>query len=154
MGLNVIVENHGGLSSNGAWLARVIGSVGLDNCGTLPDFGNFYVVKKRGKPERYEKQKQLYAGNPAYREDETGLAYDRYEGTRELMPWAKGVSAKAHEFDEEGNEVHTDFARMMTIVKEAGYTGPIGIEYEGKEVGEVEGIQKTKALLERVFAAV
>lgn len=41
-GLNVIVENHGGLSSNGKWLAATIKSVGLDNCGTLPDFGNFH----------------------------------------------------------------------------------------------------------------
>jgi L-ribulose-5-phosphate 3-epimerase len=40
--LNVIVENHGGLSSNGKWLSETIKSVGLKNCGTLPDFGNFH----------------------------------------------------------------------------------------------------------------
>ena len=151
-GLNVIVENHGGLSSNGAWLAQVIKNVGLDNCGTLPDFGNFYVVKNRGNAEQYEKEKAAYAGDPAYTEDETGLGYDRYLGTEELMPYAKGVSAKAHDFDAQGNEVHTDFVKMMGIVKASGYRGHVGIEYEGSELGEVEGIKKTKALLERVFA--
>jgi len=150
--MNVIVENHGGLSSNGAWLASVMQNVGMDNCGTLPDYGNFYVAKNRGNAEQYEKQKEPYAGDPAYTEDETGLGYDRYLGVEELMPYAKGVSAKAHDFDEEGNEIHTDFARMMTIVRESGYTGHIGIEYEGKNLGEVEGIQKTKALLEKVIA--
>jgi len=154
MGLNVIVENHGGLSSNGAWLAQAIKNVGLPNCGTLPDFGNFYVVKNRGDVAQYEKEKALYAGDPAYKEDEKGLAYDRYLGTKELMPFAKGVSAKAHDFDAEGNETHTDFVKMMEIVKEAGYRGHVGIEYEGDQLGEVEGIQKTKALLDRVFAMV
>jgi L-ribulose-5-phosphate 3-epimerase len=154
MGLGVIVENHGGLSSNGAWLAQVIKNVGLENCGTLPDFGNFYVVKNRGNAGQYEKDKALYAGDPAYTEDAKGLAYDRYLGTEELMPYAQGVSAKAHEFDDSGNEIHTDFLKMMGIVKAAGYRGFVGIEYEGEQLGEVEGIRKTKELLERVFAQV
>lgn len=154
MGLGVIVENHGGLSSNGAWLAQAIKNVGLPNCGTLPDFGNFYVVKNRGNAEQYEKEKALYAGDPAYTEDDKGLGYDRYLGTKELMPYAKGVSAKAHDFDAAGNEVHTDFAKMMGIVKESGYRGHVGIEYEGSELGEVEGIRKTKELLERVFTMI
>jgi sugar phosphate isomerase/epimerase len=154
MGLGVIVENHGGLSSNGAWLAKVIKNVSLDNCGTLPDFGNFYVVKNRGNAEQYEKEKALYLGDPAYKEDPKGLAYDRYQGTKELMPYAKGVSAKAHDFDAEGNEIHTDFTKMMKIVKGSGYRGYVGIEYEGNDLGEVEGIRKTVALLERTFALV
>lgn len=151
-GLNVIVENHGGLSSNGAWLAQVIKNVGLDNCGTLPDFGNFYVARNRGNAEQWEKDKALYAGDPAYAEDEKGLYYDRYLGMKDLMPYAKGVSAKAHDFDEQGNEIHTDYVKVMEIVKESGYRGFVGIEYEGSELGEVEGIKKTKALLDRVFA--
>ena len=154
MDLGVIVENHGGLSSNGAWLSNVIKNVGLDNCGTLPDFGNFYVAKNRGDAAQFEKEKALYAGDPVYTEDAKGLGYDRYQGTKDLMPYAKGVSAKSHDFDAAGNEIHTDFTRMMTIVKEAGYEGYVGIEYEGSELGEVEGIKKTKALLERVFAAI
>ena len=154
MGMNVIVENHGGLSSNGAWLAGVMKNVGMDNCGTLPDFGNFYVAKNRGKAEAYEKAKEPYAHDPAYTEDEIGLGYDRYKGVHMLMPYAKGVSAKAHDFDEQGNEVHTDYKRMFEIIGESDYTGYVGVEYEGKELSEVEGIKKTKALLEKTFAAV
>lgn len=154
MGLNVIVENHGGYSSNGAWLANTIKNVNMDNCGTLPDFGNFYVVKNRGKAEQYAKQKEPFAGDNSYTEDETGLGYNRYKGVEQLMPYAKGVSAKAHDFDENGNEIHTDYVKMFEIVKAAGYNGHVGIEYEGKELGEVEGIKKTKALLEKTFAQV
>lgn len=154
MGLNVIVENHGGLSSNGAWLANVIKNVGLENCGTLPDFGNFYVVRNRGDAEQYAKAKAPYLGDPAYTEDAKGLAYDRYQGTKELMPYAKGVSAKSHDFDEAGTEIHTDFTKMLQIVKSSGYRGYIGIEYEGSELGEVEGIKKTIDLLKRTFVAV
>ena len=121
--LNVIVENHGGLSSNGKWLASVIESVGLENCGTLPDFGNFH-------------------------------SYDRYQGVKETMPYAKAVSAKSHDFDEEGNETHTDYFKMMDIVLSAGYHGWVGIEYEGSKLDEYAGIRATKKLLERVLAKV
>lgn len=123
IGINVIVENHGGLSSNGQWLASVIDAVDHPRCGTLPDFGNFVI-----------------------REDET---YDRYKGVKELMPYAKGVSAKTYRFDTEGNAVETDYERMMRIVLDAGYRGYVGIEYEGNDMGEYEGIRATKRLLER-----
>lgn len=123
-GLNVIVENHGGLSSNGAWLAGVMRKVNLPNCGTLPDFGNFNMGG--------------------------GQMYDRYLGVREMMPYAKAVSAKSNDFDDAGNEIHTDFRRMMRIVLEAGYRGHVGIEYEGNRISEPEGIRLTKRLLERV----
>ncbi|MBA7540197.1 hypothetical protein ES705_32491 [subsurface metagenome] len=122
--INVIVENHGGYSSNGEWLSGVIKKVNHPNCGTLPDFANFRIS-----------------------EDEE---YDRYQGVEELMPFAKGVSAKSHEFDEDGNEIHTDYFKMLKIVKEAGYTGYIGVEYEGRELSEDEGIIATKQLLEKV----
>jgi sugar phosphate isomerase/epimerase len=124
--INVIVENHGGLSSNGAWLASVIERVDHPRCGTLPDFGNFRIAE--------------------------GEWYDRYDGVTELMPFAKAVSAKSHEFDADGNEVHTDYRRMMRIVLDAGYRGYVGIEYEGSKHTEPEGIRATKALLERVRA--
>jgi len=124
LGLNVIVENHGGLSSNGAWLAGVMKIVNLSNCGTLPDFGNFNVGD--------------------------GKWYDRYQGVTELMPFAKAVSAKSHEFDEKGDEVRTDYRRMMSIVLAAGYHGYVGIEYEGSKVDAYTGIKKTKQLLETV----
>jgi sugar phosphate isomerase/epimerase len=123
-GINVIVENHGGLSSNGVWLAEVITKVEHPRCGTLPDFGNFNLGD--------------------------GKEYNRYKGVIELMPFAKAVSAKSHEFDAEGNETHTDFLQMMKIVLDAGYHGYVGIEYEGDKVSESEGIMLTKKLLERV----
>ncbi len=123
-GLNVLVENHGGLSSNGEWLAGVMKQVGLPNCGTLPDFGNFRVSND--------------------------LTYDRYQGVEELMPFAKAVSAKSHDFDAQGNETQTDYLRMMKIVTDHGYHGYVGIEYEGSKTPEPEGIKLTKSLLERV----
>lgn len=123
-GMNVIVENHGGLSSNGAWLAGVIKLVDHKRIGTLPDFGNFQVSP--------------------------GQWYDKYQGVEELMPYAKAVSAKSHVFDDAGNEAEIDYLRMMKIVLDAGYHGYVGIEYEGSELSEMEGIAATKALLERV----
>ncbi len=123
-GINILVENHGGLSSNGAWLVAVIKKVNHPRCGTLPDFGNFNLGQ--------------------------GKQYDRYQGVAEMMPYAKAVSAKSHDFDEQGNEIHTDFKRMMEIVLEAGYRGYVGIEYEGDRLSEPEGIRATKRLLERV----
>lgn len=127
--INVIVENHGGYSSNGQWLSNVISQVNLPGCGTLPDFGNFCISRKDGKCN-----------------DE----YDRYKGTMELMPYAKGVSAKSHDFDADGNEIHTDYSKMLGIVKKAGYSGHIGIEYEGSKLSEDEGIKATKKLLEKI----
>lgn len=121
--INVIVENHGGLSSNGTWLSSVIEAVDNPRCGTLPDFGNFRL-----------------------QDDEW---YDRYVGVAELMPFAKAVSAKSNDFDEDGNERHTDYKRMLRIVLDAGYRGHVGIEYEGSELSEPDGIRATLALLER-----
>ena len=124
--LYVLVENHGGLSSNAQWLTGVMQLADHEGVGTLPDFGNFVIDR------------------------ETGESYDRYKGTAELMPYAKAVSAKTHDFDEDGNETTIDYLRMMTIVKEAGYSVWVGIEYEGDNLPEDTGIRKTKALLERV----
>ncbi len=123
-GLNVIVENHGHLSSNGEWLAGVIKRVNLANCGTLPDFGNFTIAE--------------------------GKEYDRYKGVAEMMPFAKAVSAKTLDFDADENETKIDYRRMMKIVLDAGYRGYVGIEYEGDRLSEPQGIQATKKLLEKV----
>jgi sugar phosphate isomerase/epimerase len=125
-GIAVIVENHGGLSSNGQWLSAVMKRVNLPTCGTLPDFGNFDLGG--------------------------GQEYDRYTGVAELMPFAKAVSAKSHDFDATGNETRIDYRRMMRIVKDAGYRSFVGIEYEGDRLSEPEGVRLTKALLEKVRA--
>jgi len=138
LGINVIVENHGGYSSDGQWLTGVMNTVNMPNCGTLPDFGNFCI--KREKGDMWE--------SPCVE------MYDRYKGVGEMMPFAKGVSAKSHDFDEQGNCTDTDYAKMLPIVKAAGYTGHIGIEYEGSKLSEPEGIRATKALLEKVGRAI
>jgi sugar phosphate isomerase/epimerase len=122
VGINVIVENHGGISSHGDWLADVMRRVNMKNVGTLPDFGNFYE-------------------------------YDRYQGVEDLMPFAKGVSAKSNDFGPDGNELNMDYYRLLGIVKQAGYRGRIGIEYEGNRLSEHHGILKTKAILEEVLRA-
>ena len=119
--INVLVENHGGLSSNGQWLAGVMDEVDHERCGTLPDFGNWQIRE--------------------------GESYDPYDGVRELMPYAKAVSAKSHVFDEQGREAELDYTKLMRIVLDAGYRGHVGIEYEGDELGEREGIRATKQLL-------
>lgn len=124
--IDVIVENHGGLSSNGQWLSAVIKKVGHKRCGTLPDFGNFRLGE--------------------------GKFYDRYQGVAELMPYAKAVSAKSKDFNEQGEDTETDFHKMMKIVLDAGYHGYVGIEYEGSKLSEPEGIKATKKLLEKVRA--
>ena len=127
--INVVVENHGGLSSSGKYLSNVMSKVKLENCGTLPDFGNFCM---NGSPW----------GNCTQ-------MYDRYLGTEELMPYAHAVSAKSYDFDDEGNETSIDYERMMEIVKRSGYQGYVGIEYEGNRLGEDDGIIATKKLLEK-----
>lgn len=119
--INVLVENHGGYSSDGAWLAGVMEQVDHPRCGTLPDFGNFRISAER--------------------------EYDRYRGVKELMPWAKAVSAKSYDFDGKGYETSIDYPRMLRIIREAGYGGHIGIEYEGSGLSEVKGIRATKQLL-------
>jgi sugar phosphate isomerase/epimerase len=132
-GINVIVENHGGYSSDGQWLSEVISKTQISNCGTLPDFGNFCVKREGEVCQEW---------------------YDRYKGTAEMMPFAKGVSAKTHEFDASGNCIETDYAKMLQVVKNAGYTGYLGIEYEGEKLTEEEGIRATKSLLEKVGATI
>ena len=129
--VNIIVENHGYLSSNAALVMEMLAEVNLPNCGTLPDFGNFCLEREAGK--RWDAA--------CIRE------YDRYQGVKELLPKAFAVSAKSHDFDQAGNETHTDFKRMLQLVKDAGYTGFIGVEYEGQQLDEISGILATKELL-------
>src|SRR4051794_7431639 len=119
--INVIVENHGGLSSNGKWMVKVMKGVDLPTTGTLPDFGNF-PLQGPGK-------------------------YDRYLGVAEMMPYAKGVSAKSYGFDAQGNETTIDYRRLVKIVVDAGYHSYLGIEYEGDKMSELEGVRATKKLL-------
>ncbi len=121
--INILVENHGGLSSNAEWLAGVMQLTAHKRVGTLPDFGNFRISPTE--------------------------SFDRYRGVEMLMPWAKGVSAKSYAFDEAGNETQTDFFKMVKIVLDSGFRGYIDVEYEGSQLSEKEGILATKRLLEK-----
>jgi sugar phosphate isomerase/epimerase len=124
--INILVENHGGLSSNASMLAQVMKEVNMANCGTLPDFGNFCI-----------------------KDSDSGCAesYDRYKGVAELMPFAKAVSAKSNNFNTAGDEVEIDYVQMLQIVKDAGYKGFVGVEYEGGVLSEEAGIVATRDLL-------
>ena len=133
MDINIIVENHGGFSSNGSLLAQVMKKTNLDNCGTLPDFGNFCTAYSLGNDPTCEEW------------------YDMYKGVAELMPYAKSVSAKSYDFDDNGNETKIDYAKMMKIVKQNNYGGYIGVEYEGSRLGEKKGILATKNLIQRLL---
>ena len=129
--INVIVENHGYLSSDAGLLMQVLNNVNLTNCGSLPDFGNFCLEREGGARWDAKCVKE----------------YDRYQGVKELMPRAFAVSAKSNDFDAEGNEIHTDYKRMLQLVKNANFNGYIGVEYEGDILSEEAGIIATRDLL-------
>lgn len=126
--INVLVENHGGLSSNGALHAEVMKMTNMDNVGSLPDFGNFCITRK---PDSWD----------------CAVEYDKYKGVKELMPYAMAVSAKSNNFDAQGYDTGIDYVKMLQLVKDAGYTGFIGVEYEGNEISEEAGIKATRDLL-------
>lgn len=130
--INIVAENHGGVTSNAAWLADVVRQVSQPNVGTLPDFGNFCISLPWGSTQ--EGCENLY---------------DPYQGIAELLPYAKGVSAKTYDFDDKGEQPRLDYRRLLGLVKAAGFQGYIGIEFEGNTQPEEEGIRKTKALLEK-----
>lgn len=129
--INVLAENHGWLSSDIPVLMEAINKVEMENCGTLPDFGNWCV--KRGEGEQWGECLEEYP--------------DKYEGIEMMLTEAKAVSAKAYDFDEDGNETTLDFPRIIKLVKDSGYKGYIGVEYEGNRLSEQEGIEAIKNLL-------
>ena len=133
--INMIIENHGLYSSDGKWIAGIMKEVNMPNCGTLPDFGNWCLAAKWGTTQG----------------DCTDV-YDRYQGVAETLPYAKGVSAKSYQFDAHGEETKIDYMRMLKLVKDSGFHGHIGIEFEGLNMGEHEGILATKALLEKILS--
>ncbi len=130
-GINVIVENHGGYTSSGEWLSNVMKEINLPNCGTLPDFGNFCINVSYG----------------SINAEECEDIYDIYKGVAELLPYAKGVSAKTYDFDENGDQPLIDYYKMMKVVKDGGYQGYIGVEFEGEKMSEIEGIEATRRLI-------
>jgi len=133
--INVLIENHGLYSSDGKWVAEIMKQVNMPNCGTLPDFGNWCLTAKWGSTQ----------------DGTCESAYDFYQGVNDMLPFAKGASAKSYAFNEEGNEEFIDYQKMLEIVKQSGFDGYIGIEYEGSQLSEQEGILATKRLLEKLW---
>jgi L-ribulose-5-phosphate 3-epimerase len=134
--INVLIENHGLYSADGQWVADIMKQVNMSNVGTLPDFGNWCTAVKWGSTEPSKDCKE---------------AYDRYQGVSEMLPFAKGVSAKSYVFDEQGQEKVIDYAQMLKMVKNSDFSGYVGIEYEGSPLSESDGIKATKALLEKTW---
>jgi sugar phosphate isomerase/epimerase len=132
MKINVVVENHGSVTSNAEWLVDVMRQVNMENIGTLPDFGNWCISHPWGTIQEGCKE-----------------MYDIYKGVRLLLPYAKGVSAKTYDFDSGGEQPLLDYKRLLGIVKDSGFRGYIGIEYEGFKQAEDEGVRKTQSLLNK-----
>ena len=133
--INIIVENHGGYSSDAQWLVGVIKNTERKNVGTLPDFGNFCV---KSRPNKLSSWGGLSG---------CAVEYDKYKGVKEMLPYAKSVSAKSINFDDQGSSIEIDFYKMMKIVKQSGYSEYVSIEYEGNSHSEEEGIRLTKKLM-------
>ena len=134
MNINVVVENHGSDSSNGLWIADIMKKVNKPNVGTLPDFGNFCITQPWGTTQ-----------------EKCDNAYDIYKGVEEMLPFAKGVSAKTYDFNNDGEQPKLDYKRLLNIVKKSGFKGYIGVEFEGNTQAEEDGIRKTKALIEKYW---
>jgi len=134
MDINVVVENHGSDSSNGQWLVEVMKGVNKSNVGLLPDFGNFCLSHPWGSTE-----------------EGCEKPYDRYKGVQEMLPYAKGVSAKTYDFDAAGEQPLIDYKKLLGIVKASGFKGYIGVEFEGMNQPEEEGIRKTVALIKKYW---
>ncbi len=134
--INVLIENHGLYSSDGKWIAAIMQQVNMPNCGTLPDFGNWCTTAKWGSTQDGKDCKEVY---------------DRYQGVSEMLPFAWGVSAKSYSFNEQGEEEIIDYGKMLKLVKESGFSGYIGIEYEGSPLSEPDGIRATKLLVEKTW---
>jgi sugar phosphate isomerase/epimerase len=136
--INVLIENHGLFSADGKWVAEIMRQVAMPNCGTLPDFGNWCLSAKWGSTQ----------------DGTCKEVYDRYTGVADMLPFAKGVSAKSYNFDEYGAATIIDYGKMLKIVKESDFDGYIGIEYEGTKLSEKEGIVATKKLLEKTWGEI
>jgi len=135
LGMHVLIENHGLHTSDAAFMVGVIREIDSSNLGTLPDFGNWCLNKEWGSTK----------GGACTQ------SYDPVRGLEEMLPLANGVSAKSYDFDGDGNETQLPYKDLLRLVKDAGFQGYIGIEYEGDRLSEAEGVRATKALIEKTW---
>ena len=133
--INVLIENHGLHTSDAVFVTGIIKEVSNPYLGTLPDFGNWCLNAEWGSTKN----------------NQCSSIYPHDKGVAQFLPFAKGVSAKSYDFDQQGNETYLDYPKLLSQVKEAGFKGHIGIEYEGDRLSEHEGILATKSLIEKVW---
>lgn len=136
--INVLVENHGLHTSDGKFIVSVLQQVNNPFLGTLPDFGNWCLTAEWGSTEESKNCEKIYP-------HEVGVV--------DFLPFAKGVSAKSYNFDIQGNETYLDYPKLLKLVKDSGFDAYIGIEYEGQNLSEPDGIRATKTLIEKVWSA-
>ncbi|MFH6604321.1 sugar phosphate isomerase/epimerase family protein [Maribacter algicola] len=135
--INVLVENHGLHTSNASFITGIIKQIGNPFLGTLPDFGNWCLTAEWGSTANGKNCAEIYP---------------QAKAIEEFLPFAKGVSAKTYDFDSNGNQSLIDYPKLLQLVKDSNFDGYIGIEYEGENLSEHEGIKATKALLEKIWA--
>jgi hypothetical protein len=150
IGMDIVIENHGGFTSDAQWVVELMKTINHPNLGTLPDFGtNNFCVERAPK-----KEGQVINTSKCIKQ------YDKYKGVEEMLPWAKGISAKSVSFNAEGEENNTNFKRMIELIQSSGFEGYMAIEYEGGVMSMMggnsadhlppkEGVLATKKLIEK-----
>jgi sugar phosphate isomerase/epimerase len=156
LGCHSIRVNAGGRGTMGQMQAAAIDALGRLSA-YAADFGINVIVENHGGNSSIAKwlveiMKAVNKPNCGTLPDLGNFyEYDRYKGVTEMMPFAKGVSGKTHDFDENGNETQIDYAKMMKIIADSGFKGYIDVEYEGSKLSEDEGIKASIALLKKVI---
>ena len=145
--ISIVIENHGGYTGDAKWLVNLIKKINNKNLGTLPDFGTLNFCIKRDLSDT-----EIFSSKCLNQ-------YDKYLGVKELLPFAKGISAKSTQFDLKGNETATNFKKMLRLIKKSNFEGYMSIEYEGairdtfsqknNHLSTHDGILATKKLLEK-----
>ena len=133
--IHILIENHGGFSSDASWLLALLDQINHKNVSLLADFDNWCIEREDGK---------LW-GSPCIKE------YDRQKGMRELLPHSKGISIKSFDFDKDGYESKMDYPALFKIMKQSKYNDFFAIEYEGHNLDSRTGVQKTKALADKMI---
>ena len=145
--ISIVIENHGGYTGDAKWLVNLIKKINNKNLGTLPDFGTLNFCVKRDVSDS-----EIFSSKCLNQ-------YDKYLGVKELLPYAKGISAKSTQFDLKGNETDTNFKKMIRLIKKSNFEGYMSIEYEGairdtfsqqnNHLSTHDGILATKKLIEK-----
>jgi sugar phosphate isomerase/epimerase len=139
LGLDLLIENHGGITADPEVIVALVEAVGADQLKVLVDIGNFEPLLSMQMAEMQ--------GLPIPDADVTPL----YASVARIAPYAHLVHAKTHGFDSAGNPLRLDVLRALRVIQDAGYTGPFSLEYEGNHGDPWENTRRTLALVQQVF---